>query len=381
LKRFFSKATAVIVGLIITLMLIEGVLNVWTPFEYRVRGDKIVLPVNRSYVMTLEPMPGMDTEVIHSKNGLGFRGAERLPTAAFEKALTIVAVGGSTTESFYISDGKTWPEKLAQRLSGDFPDIWMNNAGLDGHSTFGHRLLMTDFLIPLQPDVVLFLIGANDNGRRTPGQSDLRSSTETANRTGIYSWVNYLANNTEIGGLALAMYRVYQAHKMGLGHSFTQFDWESFPPPDTVTAADAEAIYAQHREGAAIDYRKRVIGLIEQSRSHGIEPVLMTQPHVLGSDSDPRPGAAAGDTDTWTVTWQVLEIYNDVVRTVAVEQDVLLIDLARKLPKDRHLFYDSVHFNIPGSDRVAKIIAAELCPWLAEKFPESHQKQSGEACR
>ena len=47
----------------------------------------------------------LDEKIIHTKNSLGFRGDE--PPDDFNPALTVVTVGGSTTESIYISDGKT----------------------------------------------------------------------------------------------------------------------------------------------------------------------------------------------------------------------------------------------------------------------------------
>lgn len=52
--------------------------------------------------------------------------------------LTIISVGGSTTECFYISDDKTWTHILGMKLKSVFTRVWINNAGLDGHSTFGH---------------------------------------------------------------------------------------------------------------------------------------------------------------------------------------------------------------------------------------------------
>lgn len=46
----------------------------------------------------------------------------------------------------------------------NFKDLWINNAGLDGQSTFGHIFLMKDYIKKLKPKVVLFLVGSNDRG-------------------------------------------------------------------------------------------------------------------------------------------------------------------------------------------------------------------------
>ena len=42
--------------------------------------------------------------------------------------------------------------------------MWINNAGLDGATTYRHLILMEDYLIKLRPKVVLFLVGINDVG-------------------------------------------------------------------------------------------------------------------------------------------------------------------------------------------------------------------------
>jgi len=76
----------------------------------------------------------------------------------------IIFVGGSTTECFHISDGKDWPSAAGAMLKKQFPRIWHNNAGLDGHSTFGHLVLLHDLLLPLHPQMIVFLVGWNDIG-------------------------------------------------------------------------------------------------------------------------------------------------------------------------------------------------------------------------
>ena len=42
--------------------------------------------------------------------------------------------------------------------------MWVNNAGLDGATTYRHLILMEDYVAQLRPKVVLFLIGINDVG-------------------------------------------------------------------------------------------------------------------------------------------------------------------------------------------------------------------------
>ena len=50
------------------------------------------------------------------------------------------------------------------KLSRDFTRVWINNAGLDGATTYRHLILLEDYVVKLQPKVVLFLVGINDVG-------------------------------------------------------------------------------------------------------------------------------------------------------------------------------------------------------------------------
>src|SRR5262249_35227331 len=76
--------------------------------------------------------------------------------------LKLIAMGGSTTECMLLSDGEDWPELMRRTLVTSFPTLWVNNAGFDGHSTYGHLALMRKAIPPLHPDVVLLLVGMND---------------------------------------------------------------------------------------------------------------------------------------------------------------------------------------------------------------------------
>ena len=69
------------------------------------------------------------------------------------------------------------------------------------------------------------------------------------------------------------------------------------------------------------------------------------------------------------LAWQVMELYNGITRKVGREDGVLVIDLARKMPKNSKYYYDFMHYTNSGSEKVAAIIFQELEPYLAQKFP------------
>ena len=89
------------------------------------------------------------------------------------KALTVITIGGSTTECHFLSDSLTWPYLLGLRLADSVRGCWLNNAGLDGQSTFGHIVMLNDYVKKLHPSVVVFLTGIND--METPGRLSMTS--------------------------------------------------------------------------------------------------------------------------------------------------------------------------------------------------------------
>ena len=112
----------------------RGLIRIFEPIEFRVRGNKLQLPGNREWVVrALHSGPRCDV-INHQTNWLGFRGEN--PPKNFAEYLTIFTVGGSTTHCRNISEGKTWTDLLGEKLKKSFPNLWINNAGIDGQTTF-----------------------------------------------------------------------------------------------------------------------------------------------------------------------------------------------------------------------------------------------------
>ncbi len=86
-------------------------------------------------------------------------------------------------------------------------------------------------------------------------------------------------------------------------------------------------------------------------------------------------GGGVGDVNG-AVQWEILELYNDVTREVAGEQDVFLIDLAAQLPKNSAFYYDYHHFTNRGAEEVAKRVATELRTFLHDRFSPQHRPRT-----
>ena len=151
---------AFLLGLGIALLLCEIFLRIYNPFPFALQKGKLIIPANQSRVYNNTWIPRLDKKIYYSRNSLGFRGPELpVPDSGWTKLIT---VGGSTTACTFLSDSCTWPFLLGKKLQANNPHTWLDNAGIDGHSSFGHILMLRDHVLPLRPDYVLFLMGIND---------------------------------------------------------------------------------------------------------------------------------------------------------------------------------------------------------------------------
>jgi len=356
----------------------EVLLRLHNPLQSRVRGNRIVLLANRDYTIRNTTIPRLPPIISAHVNALGFRGPE--PPTPFEDALTLVAIGGSTTQSFFISDGLTWPDRLDARLKREFPTAWVANAGLDGHSTYGHLVLLDDYIVPLRPKVALFLIGLNDVDRTDLSGYERESIRGRWSLESPTSLVKSLAAHSELVSTLLNLARSYQAFQRGLINRPVDVRQREMLDVDEA-ALDR---YVRRFDNAALAaYRDRVNALVDRTRAARIEPVFITQPMLLGSGFDDVTGVdlarvrANAPGQSGAMYWRPLELYNDVVRRVGTARGVLVIDLARELPKSSTYFYDFTHYTIEGSDRVAQIVHDGLCPALARRF-ESYVRMTCE---
>ena len=349
-------------------LLLEIGLRIYNPFHFRLKGDKIVLAANQKQIIRNRINPKLDSTIINTRNSLGFRGPELPPDSS--PLLKIITIGGSTTECHFLNDERTWPYLLGKKLSDSLRNCWLNNAGLDGHSTYGHIVLLNGHVKQLRPSVVLFLTGINDV------ESDNPTFHDKLNTRGAYSdWRHYIFENSEVLNLALNLVRGWKAQKFNntTNHLLVLDSSRRLTLPEAVIRRRLE------RQAPYLDaYRQRLQQLADTCLAWHILPVFLTQANQFGAGRDPLTGAdlelyptdPADPAMNGRLIWDMLEEYNDVVRTMCIEKGLPMIDLARDLPKNSLYFYDMSHFTDKGAEKVASIVDSALVPLLEKKFPE-----------
>jgi hypothetical protein len=95
-------------------------------------------------------------------------------------ALRIAAFGGSTTESLFIAEERSWPRLLERILSGKLgTSVWVGNFGKSGRNTRQHVLDAKYVLPQFSIQIALFLVGINDLGNAIGDRAAEPMSLET----------------------------------------------------------------------------------------------------------------------------------------------------------------------------------------------------------
>ncbi|HWS48739.1 MAG TPA: SGNH/GDSL hydrolase family protein [Candidatus Methanoperedens sp.] len=374
MKKIIKKMSVLFLSIFcvfVSLLVVEVVLRIWGPPQIRLVGTKLLLKKN----ITTKNSCYFDSDkikknIVVTKNSLGFRGPE--PPENFYKHLSLVAVGGSTTECIFITEGKTWTDYLQSNLLTYFPDIWINNAGIDGHSTYGHIELMRQYVGKLRPDYVLFLVGINDMAVEGESIQDKQQISEE-NVIGK-SIIQKIRDNSMI----LAFYKFQKDKK--IGHDMftmktTIKEYNSIVNYKVLGAStDYDAVTSQDLErinNNLMAYRNRLERLVLLTKSYSIHPILVTQPAVYGFGVDDVTGIDLGNIPIVEFTepgvtrsgkdkWMILQKYNEVTREVSSEFGIPLIDLAMEMPKSTKYFYDYIHFTEEGAQKVGEIVTKNL---------------------
>lgn len=364
LRRILTRSAALVLGITGALLLGELALRIHNPVTLRLRGTALVLPTNRHDVIRHPNQRKLDAEVHIVRNELGFRGPS--PPADFESQLTIVTVGGSTTECLYLNEERTWPHVMGVRLAAVLRDVWVNNAGLDGHSTFGHLQLVSQLLTSVRPKYAVFLVGVNDVDR------DELNVFDRSMLVAHHGLEQRLIQASDLLSTVQAIVRTRRVKDLGLGH-LTELDLAS-APASSETPEQAAAFVARQRDELAPRYAERLRLLVALTREAGIEPILLTQPVLYSAAEDVFTGLPMGRLEVGGrsagARAEALEFFNGATRAVAAELGVHCIDLARELPADSRLYYDWMHFTNEGAARVGEIVADGLAPFLAARHPE-----------
>jgi len=318
---------------------------------------------------TFDLVPGQYPDAYGGRivvNEAGFAGRPLRQRAAVE--WRVVAVGNSCT--FGGGDGvHTFPDLLAERLRArrrGATDYEVINAGISGLDTQQVTRRTRSRVADLEPDVVVIYTGWNDLMKKSPiGQIGDGASA------GVAAWLDDL---WLVRGLRKVVFQRLRPI------------WAD--PATGPASRTGRFRYFEPRR-----YRDDLVELVRATRNMGAAPLLVTLPSPLRADLTPAQLAAARITfPSVAGTYRVgdfvdlIAAYNRVIRDVARQHDVALLDLAddfAAIPEAPRYFHDTMHPNDAGMALIAHRLEASLARHglLAEPVPKSTATEAPRADR
>lgn len=281
------------------------------------------------------PVPGQKT--LHMTiNSLGFRGPD-IPAEKPAGTIRLAFLGESNTFSAETtSDQETWPDLVCRYLQRRWSQSRFDyvNAAFPGYTVANSMRALEYRVKPLHPDIIFV------NQASTDLYVDTR---ELALKTGVPAdevpQQMKLEKYSVAFGLAVRNYQIWlRLHRAKSGRRTLQV------APEVLS------------EG----FHRRLAVLVQQAKKAAPVVVLVTYPYKARWSQPPAIRWDNVKTSLFYASWMspdgflhAIDEYNRIIRLVAQEEGVPLVDAAEAIPGDSIHFQDSVHYKDAGSEVMA----------------------------
>lgn len=210
----------------------------------------------------------------------------------------IVFLGGSTTECLYMEETERFPYLVGRSLE-QVTGLKVNsyNGGVSANESMHSINILLNKVLAMKPTVVVLMHNIND--------------LVMLRLQGTYWYQTSL-----------------KSHLQSSKNVFTRFEY----PPNDPAVNDLEIEQA---------FRRNLETFIAICKINNIVPVLMTQANRVEEDA-------------------LYHRFNEVIRESGLAHKITVIDLAKQIPRNLEMMYDSYHYTAKGSALAAKIISREL---------------------
>lgn len=321
-------------------------------------------------------MPGIKREALVTTDEKGFRTTKNIDYKnKGEKTRRIFFVGGSTTEQFYIDDKETTYAILERKLDEFYKKQGLNieaiGTGKSGAKSVDHYLLIEE-IIPLKPDYIVMLVGANDMW------ASLWSSGSAADDDSLYAsrrekiaqnyfsakGIQYYLSRSRVMRRILYMASMIKARRNDTliyddGRQWAEQRKKRISLPVNKLPDSLKAVPPYFEEN--------IDAIIALTKKANIKLLILTQPSLWKKNLSPEldsliafwagngggqnsNGGKYGNEDMALV----MNNFNKVLKKKADKAGVL--DLASLLSKDASVFYDEFHYNNSGAQKIADIL-------------------------
>ena len=287
-----------------------------------------------------------------------------------QKNTDIYFMGGSSVECLYVDADKRFPYLVQEKISSQIQkDIRTINAGGGGINSY-HSLL--SFLvkgIKDKPKALVIMHNINDIsylrifGSFFEGNPERRLIYEPDQKLQKYTGVIGFLRKIKDRHFFLT-WKFIRNNILGYNYLNTQKDQDEF--------FDYRKNDLYSNEHVLDIYRQNLLTIISIAETNNIKPVLMTQFNRVENKSDVfikdfLVHNSEKDMDNFVKLYTAA---NEVIREIAEDQNVDLIDLSNLIPRKSEFIFDLVHLTDKGSVLVSDIITDYFLKNNKELFNE-----------
>ena len=296
---------------------------------------------------------GSDYQITYTRDIYGLRGS-----CKYDDLIDILTIGGSTTDQRYISDEKTFQELLQKSISNHIGrDICIFNAGVDGHSTFGHIKSFDHWfsLIPnFNPKIILLYVGINDAGFRN--YPSLDSDDSTLKNT-------IFKNSVIIKSIKRLKYIINSLFSKNIyGDHLILHPKSSYNFTETQNNENLNDYIDSNTE----NFKNRLKILLKKISKYDSTVVCISQPHFLIQKFGDELKGIDIAFEYQNIKFNGLDFekslteLNKVMQNVCENNNHLFIEIQQEKFSFEEDFYDPVHMLPSGNQKLASIIFKEM---------------------
>jgi lysophospholipase L1-like esterase len=365
-KKNLFKFSGVVIGIIISLALAEVFSMLWINYGLKKHDifaysnlKLIDLSINQRWqrhaYLNYIPKPGYQINSPDSQtaatthNSQGFRGKEFLqpkPAGVFR----IVMIGGSAVYSSRVMyDYETIPARLEKSLKDrGYTNVEVINGGVSGHSTAEALINLQFRVFELSPDMVIVYEAINDlHNRYVPPELH-----HADNRGRIKPW-----QGEDFPLWAKSYFGRLVAYQMGFLKKRLFIDYYISAPTylghtasnSLTNGIDYKKLLAQNKPNF---FKENLLSIYGMCKVRGISLLLSTYGYTLKSHEE-------GYLQTKEYQNGLLEM-NQIIRNLAREQKIPLVDYAAEMSDHPSLWRDEVHVSNKGAVESGEIFAKSI---------------------
>ena len=271
--------------------------------------------------------------------------------------MSLVFIGGSTTECRYVDEEHRFPYLVGVLLEQQ-TGIKINsyNAARSGNHSLNSLDILLNKVFPIKPDIVVMLENIND-------LTILLYESSYWNRNSSRSVIFDI--NKEIDANFLKVIRDRYIPNLAMAmHNFDntiRLLWKSNKKSRDEFAHIRGKNIIVDKSAMVEQFEMNLQSFIYLCKARNIIPVIMTMPNRFKEKPDQFILDAFNNPPLDYFQFkQIFDLFNKSILKKAQENNIMVIDLAKEIPQENEFMYDIVHYTDKGSRKIADIISDRL---------------------